>query len=92
MFRTTMVQSVARRESGYSLAVTGLGTQMATASQDGTARVWDIQTGKQVAILSQPDESVWAIALSRQGDLLATGNGSGIIRIYHLDQKRSRNR
>jgi WD40 repeat protein len=65
------------------------GTKIATASSDGTARIWDAATGKE--LLSVKGSSygkgseygfVWYAAFSPDGKLLAAASGDGIARIW----------
>lgn len=68
------------------------GTRIATASSDGTARVWDATTGKEILRVqgstysdSDPEAGfVWYAALSPDGKLLATAGGDDIARIWDV--------
>jgi WD40 repeat protein len=49
------------------------GTRLATASDDGTARVWDARTGQELLVVTDQDPSgLWAVAFSPDGTRLAT--------------------
>ncbi len=51
------------------------GTEVATASWDGTARLWDPNTGDVIATLSNEGEQVNDVEFSPDGKLVATAGG-----------------
>jgi WD40 repeat protein len=66
--------------------ITGLafipdGNTLASTSEDGSVRLWEAATGKE---LRRIDEA-WprCLAVSRDGQTLATGNGVGVIRLWN---------
>jgi WD40 repeat protein len=54
---------------------------LATASLDGTARIWDPRTGSQLRVLEHPD-GVQNVAFSPNGRSVATLDFAGVIRIW----------
>jgi WD40 repeat protein len=54
---------------------------LATASLDGTARIWDAHTGRPLRVLEHPD-SVENVAFSPDGRSVATLDFAGVIRIW----------
>ncbi len=54
---------------------------LSTASLDGTARIWDAQTGRPLRVLEHPD-GVQNVAFSRDGRSVATLDFAGVIRIW----------
>ncbi|HZM22178.1 MAG TPA: hypothetical protein VFC02_10560, partial [Anaerolineales bacterium] len=66
------------------------GTQIATAAADGTAKIWDATTGKELLSVKGSTYDigsergfVWYAAFSPNGKLLATAGGDGIARIWN---------
>ena len=52
------------------------GTRIVTCSEDGTARLWDAVTGKELAILPSRGKSVISVAFSPAGAEIVTANGT----------------
>ena len=72
-----------------ALAFTPDGSQIVSASDDKTIRVWDVSTGKTVRVIrgevgAGPAGAIYAMALSPDGKWLAAGGwtASGAIRLY----------
>src|ERR1035441_5216439 len=55
---------------------------LATASRDGTARIWDIATGRERAVLKNHTDCVTAVAVAPDGTWLATASRDGTARIW----------
>ena len=58
------------------------GRLLATASEDGTARLWDPVTGGHLRILTGHAGPVWGVAFSPDGRLLATASRDGTARLW----------
>ena len=61
------------------------GTRIATASQDGLARVWDASTGRLIASCSGHGSAVNSVAWSPDGSKLATVSDDGTLRIWSVE-------
>ena len=59
--------------------------QLATASFDGFAKVWDVQTGQELMTLYGNTSNVFGVSFSPDGKHVATAGGDGTARIYTLD-------
>ncbi len=75
----------------YALAFSPDGKQIASASRDGTVKLWDPATGQEIRTLQEarpPNRqqifAVWALAFSPDGKRLATGHEFGDVRLWDL--------
>ncbi|KAF7349696.1 Wd-40 repeat protein [Mycena sanguinolenta] len=58
---------------------------VATSSWDRTVRIWSMESGESLRVLSRADSQSWAGAFSPDGDLIAAGAGDGAVRIWGVD-------
>ena len=65
-----------------ALAVAPDGTWLATASDDGTVRIWDPATGQTRHTLTGHTDGVRAVAVAPDGTWLATAGDDGTVRIW----------
>ncbi|BFZ58182.1 hypothetical protein PYCC9005_005244 [Savitreella phatthalungensis] len=78
---------------GHAEAVVGAqwhpseGNCLATCSADGTARVWDLASGKSAVLnclpCKTPDKTVTAVCFNPDGSMVATGSFDGAIRLFN---------
>jgi glycine cleavage system H protein/acyl carrier protein len=65
-----------------SAAFDPAGRRVVTASDDGTARVWDATTGASTAVLRGHRAAVRAAAFDSEGERVVTAGGEGTARIW----------
>jgi WD40 repeat protein len=75
-----------------ALAYSPDGRTLASASADGTARLWDLNTGKLTATLQSPAARAYCVAFSPDGKSVAVGYGGprGLVQFWQLDPLRRR--
>ena len=61
------------------------GRRVATASEDGSAKIWDSGSGQELLSLRAHKGSVRSVAFSPDGRRLATGSDDQTVQIYALD-------
>lgn len=69
------------RDASYSAD----GSELAVPGADGSIRIWDAQTGRQVTTLRSTDRAVIGAVFSPDGRKLASQDEDGLIRIWALD-------
>jgi WD40 repeat protein len=67
----------------HSVAFSNDGTMLATASVDGTAKIWDFATGKEKQILKGHTGNVNTVAFNKDGTIVATGGADKSIRFWN---------
>ncbi len=65
------------------LAASPDGLRVASAGMDGTARVWEVDTGE-ATVLKGHDGAVWQAAFLPDGRSLVTGGTDGTVRVWDL--------
>ena len=72
------------------IAFSADGTQLATASQDGTAIIWDTASGRQLLVLRGHSGPVLDVAFSPDGKSVATASDDATARIWDISPEGSR--
>ncbi len=62
------------------------GTQIVTASSDGTARVWDAESGAEVAVLTGHEAGLWHAAWNNWGTRIVTASSDGTARVWDAER------
>ena len=68
-------------DSVNSVAISADGKRVISGSFDGTARLWDAHTGKELATLFHEDW-VWSVAISADGKRVISGSGYRTARLW----------
>jgi WD40 repeat protein len=76
-----------RTLKGHADRVTGVafspdGQWLASASRDGTLRVWNTADGKGILTLQEHTGPVWGLAFSQDGTYLASAGGDGTVKVW----------
>ena len=76
---------LAHKDSVRSASFSTDGQRVLTASDDGTARVWDVASGDAIAVLEAPDSSVRSASFSPDGQQVVTLSFfSGTVRVWDV--------
>jgi WD40 repeat protein len=60
----------------------GEDSSLASASYDGTIRIWDLPEGRTRLVLRGHPKGAWALAAARRAPLLASGGGDGGVKLW----------
>jgi len=75
---------VGRRTDGFSAD----GRRVAMARQDNGVGIWDVRTGRELALLEGHSDTVWSACFSPDGQRVATASKDGTARIWDADSGR----
>jgi WD40 repeat protein len=69
-----------------AVALTPDGQWVVSASDDGSLKVWDLDTGAELRTLSSPTSPVNAVAVMPDGRRAVSGSEDGTLRIWNLEE------
>lgn len=75
--------AIEREYPGASPVFSSDGQRIATASQDGTAHLWDVAAATEIRAFSSPGSLLTALAISTDGMTLASGASDGVVRLWN---------
>ncbi len=67
----------------YGVAITPDGRRAVSASNDNTLRIWDLESGKELALLTA-DGTTTSCAVSLDGRTIVAGDGTGRVHFLRL--------
>jgi WD40 repeat protein len=70
------------------VAPTRGGERAVTASNDNTARIWDVASGREIAVLTAHTKEVWSAAFSPDGKRAVTASADHTARIWDVESGR----
>ena len=70
---------------GLSVAFSSYGILLASASEDNTVRLWDVETNANIATLEGHEGRINAVAFSPDGRMLASAGGDGPVRLWNVE-------
>ena len=66
----------------WKVAFSPDGRRIAAVSADGTARMWDVATGRATPALRGHNDQIWGVAFAPDGRSLFTGSWDGTARVW----------
>ena len=79
-----LLSSIEKRSSSYSVAFSPDGRLLASGSEDGTVKLWDVQARTLLQTLEGHADPVWSVAFSPDGRLLASGSGDRTVKLWDV--------
>jgi WD40 repeat protein len=76
-----------RLHEGSVFCIAANGTTICSGAEDDCAKLWSVETGDELATLTGHKDSVTAVQYNQSGNKLATGDFSGVVKIWDADAK-----
>lgn len=73
------------KDTVFRVVCTPDGKLLATGDNKGTARVWDVESGKVLHELKGHKQAVYTVAISADGKRLFTGSDDETVRVWNLE-------
>jgi WD40 repeat protein len=64
------------------------GKTLASGDENGSVKLWDADTGKELQTLGEHDHTVWSLAFTKDGDKLASGSADKTIKVWDVKKKK----
>ena len=75
----------AHTESVSALALTPDGSRLVSGGGDATIKIWDFQTGRELAVLPGHTERITALAVTPDGKRVISGSADKTLRVWDLE-------
>ena len=85
-----MLTLAGHRDCVRTVAWSPDGRRLATGSGDARAKVWDVETGKELLTLRGHSDSVYSVAWSPDGKQLANGGWDNTVKVWDAEPRQAR--
>jgi WD40 repeat protein/serine/threonine protein kinase len=75
---------VGHRAAVQDVAFTRDGRMLASGGHDGTIRLWEVATGREVRTLTAESDPIYCVAFRRDARILAAGSDSGLVTLWEV--------